>query len=1291
MNNQSLPRSQPSSSFGRNDLKPISFNRSSFRIHHYSNSNHIQSIGSSPRTKSSPRYSFSNINSSNDPSYKDTYRDLNSVDERAVNRTRRRLPEVPKSSGLLYSTKTRKELSSIDKFDDPSSNGLICAGKTHLGYYRFSEQDHTITCIHDFMTAGNSQGNTFSPNISKRGRQSKLSTIADVKTGFHNHKNYIAVCSNSTAISIYDINKTSALDNPVVTTLSEHTRSINSFDFNTVQTNLIISGGQDGCIKIWDLRSTSKKSTSKCDVSINTASDSIRDVKWMPIQNFAHMGHQVDTKNANNAGFKFASIHDSGLLLKFDLRQPHQVEKRINAHTGPGLCLNWHPHQDYIATGGRDGKCCLWYIGDKPQYDNSTSYFGTSSINMPHLASPSASTNLLALPEITINTGFPVTKLKFCPSYDKNILNSLLALSSMTDEAGVSIYSLARKYIPKHELLTLAPSLGLVWWDEKLIFNIDKEDRINGWNTDQEPTMLENLTKCVTTWRDIEGNGLLFVDQKSGGYEVQPDPGIVSDDTKKGYNHRISMSSLNSSNLGGSSGLMGSIKKGISHTGLSSLSAERPSFSKSGTSYGGKSFGTPTTGLSHNNSTTSSSPFTSQNENLENKMSESPMMITLDLPYILNNMRISHMPSGMGMSTSPEVASIKESPVKVFKFLARELEFSYTHEKKAVEMKDMNQQPNANDEEIKEDLMKRFGLSENTTWTALINKKSDNDVGRARETPNNNSRNSDAFDHGVLGKEIHEERNNEPKLEKKKSALTESINELTLGIPQKIDLLLELIPICSHNASVYSYIDDLPNFKIWLVIRDSLLWDLKRISTESSGLGLDDQVALKENSQVEDVRNVSGAAADINELVNSGCASYATSGINSFIEEAPQALRADSEDSIKNQSELGGISNLKQQLMGEVEKVNYEEGADHDQEVNKGLKDWNKYTVTSGAEKQTDSNDAESAIIEDDEEVIFDQKAVVGASGTNSIPILRKRQQRPSFIDTFMTDVRSPSGGTMENDFLSRNRRSHSFGQSSPVSKISSFQAASNGSSPLATLKKLSSDQSPSPLLVRSPARINETRSFERIISMESPNQISHLFKEGKSGSVKHSSPPWSTEKLLRQIYRQSVELGNILLAVNILLLFQNIYHVTTAEVVKNSLAQFTSILHQYELFEISAAIFKYCPWEDIMNAEGGQSVIQLFCEKCGKLITNDMSKEKFTLEAQRVGCNSPLEKFGYWYCDSCKKPNSLCVVCERPMKTLAMGLLDCGHEAHFECFTEWFLNEGMTECPAGCLNEINL
>lgn len=1280
MSSNSLSRSQASSSFGRSDFKPISAGRSSFRIHHYSNGNQVPSMGSSPKARTSPWSSFGNNGFLNEGSWREShYGEVDTSTEAPAPRRQQR-PSVPKSSGLIYHTKAKKKLASIDKINDPSVHGLVCAGKAHLGYYRFSEENHSITCTHDFMTTESSgQQGSFSPIIKKRGRQTKLSTIADVKTGYYSHKNYAAICHNSTVVSVYDLNKTSSLENPLVTTLSEHVRSVNCFEFNSVQTNLLISGGQDACVKVWDLRSSGMNKGSRSDVKISTASDSIRDVKWMPIQNYAHVGSPQDVKNGNNAGFKFASIHDSGMLLLFDLRQPNQVERRINAHTGLGLCLNWHPSCEYIATGGRDGKCCLWYVGDKPQHDTNPHFLQMSSMYTPHALNTTGSNSLAVLPEVTINTGLPVTKLKFCPGSNTNALNASLALSSMNEEAAVTVYSLARKYIPKHVLTTAAPSLGLVWWDDKLIFSVDKDDHITGWNVQQEPTVLDNLSRCTTKWRDIGGNGLLFTDQQKGGYDVEQTPAVLLED-KKNLSHKASISSV--TNIKNTSRFMESMKKGMSHTNLPSFSADRSSLLKPGHSFSGKSLGPGSLGLSHHNSSVSSSPFNFASDAPELRNIESPAVVTLDLPLILNSMRLSRIPAQKSKSLYPEASAIVESPVKVFKFLARELEFSYNHAKRQGEAKTYNQEASSNDEEIKEDLMERYGLSENTTWAALVNKKNESDASRNRHiSKGTDSKGIDSNAESISKKEDAQNYEKTSELRKKKSALTESINDLTSVVQQKIDLLMELIPICTHNASVYSYIDDLPNFKIWLLVRDSLLWDLKKMSTENPAIPIDDCNTLP--IQMQEVSRNASITADDNDLSESACESGATSGINSYVEDLPQALRENYNESFKKKKSSEMVSDLKRQFM--AEKVANTENQRHLHHVqDKNSKSWKE--IEDATERGDVSNVYDGSDIEDDN----DTEPISLGEG-DGIPILGKRPHRLSFIDTFMTDVRSP--GVPENESYMKSRHALSLSHSSPVSKMSSLHSLNPHSTSTALPKKTAGLMAltGSPDLKKPQLSKSKLSEFGQLLARHRSSDLLQDDFNSKKFKTKSVIPPWNTKKLMKQLYEQAAETGDVLLAVNILLLFQNVYHITTTDIVKSSLAQFTKILHQYELFEISAAILKYSPWDDIMHTEGGQSSIQLFCDKCGTLIMNESSKEKYTLECQKVGNDDPMKRFGYWYCDACKKPNTLCVVCEKPLKNLCMVILDCGHQGHLECLQEWFLQEGMTECPAGCMNNIGI
>ena len=75
------------------------------------------------------------------------------------------------------------------------------------------------------------------------------------------------------------------------------------------------------------------------------------------------------------------SVHDSGALCKYDLRSPnggyqHNInvpERKWNFHTGPALSLNIHPEKEYVITGGRDQKVCIWNYGDSPTHQNKIS------------------------------------------------------------------------------------------------------------------------------------------------------------------------------------------------------------------------------------------------------------------------------------------------------------------------------------------------------------------------------------------------------------------------------------------------------------------------------------------------------------------------------------------------------------------------------------------------------------------------------------------------------------------------------------------------------------------------------------------------------------------------------------------------------------------------------------------------------------------------------------------------------------------------------------------------------
>ncbi|SMN22440.1 similar to Saccharomyces cerevisiae YOL138C RTC1 Subunit of the SEA (Seh1-associated) complex, a coatomer-related complex that associates dynamically with the vacuole [Maudiozyma saulgeensis] len=1335
-------------SLGRPDLKQTSStcrvnlpsaSGSSYKIfHHHSHSNQMftnDSSGTGARPSLNPRHTFNG-----------TYTGLGGIssdDNSSLGHRARRSGSSPshknkQSTGLVFSSIADRELASIDKINDPLADSLVCAGKSHVGIYRFNREDRSIRLVQDVTKTDLSYSRLQSSSMfaSRRNRQSKFSTISDVKSGFQNFNNYIAVCANSTSISIFDINKPpSETSNPLIMSLNEHKRSVNSFDFNMVQPHLLISGGQDGCAKIWDLRANNMKNNGRCEVNINTAYDSIRDIKWMPSYSFvspisnegtpSSMGSSTSSTPRSNSGFKFSSIHDSGVLLKFDLRQPQQFEKKINAHTGPGLCLNWHPNLDYVVTGGRDGKCCLWYIGDRDIHANNQN----SVVNGYIPSNPSV------FPETTINFGSPITKLKFCPAYNSEPHNSLLAISSMGDEAQVGIYSLARKYIPKYLLETSAASMGLVWWDSENIFTIDKRNRINGWDLTHEPTVLENLPKTVTTWRDIEGNGLLFVNQDEGTYDIT-DPYFVRenmhDHTANNSNVMLSNASINQPEMG---------NKRI-HSPPTPNPNERPSMFKMNSAFNNKSFvpspisSTPlsTTSSIHSGTIpigTHDNPITSI---------ESPLVFTVDLPKIIGSMRIEQISKFQSLRNKKKIdkeslTKLQESPIEVFKYLARELEFSIKHDgwadqlgrKNSVSHQSGSESLQEDNEDTGKNLMKKFGLAENGTWTNLINKKNDQQERKISEAGLGNISNpgtkstyqdtssndgsskysgvhldgtsrtdSNSIKHSNQNSDNHDTTSsiNQP---------LEPRNERIMKLHERMSMFIDFLSVASHNASVYADINDALNFKVWVLIRDTIMWDLKKM--DSLLPKSNDPLSRTKNHDTESVNSavVEDTVIPLTNLRKQSMSSeYSRFNesirTSSLVEEHPQIFRSPSDDSGVDPTDREAIVNLRNQLRRTKEEPAHKFATAETLRNIEG-----EVMSASPGEQRALSN--ESAFDPDDEEEEEKDEEVKPKDGSpEGIPILNNRRQRLSFIDTFLSDAHSPLGHSDEEHIRSSSFTkgrttggpySESFDHHSVRSKVSSLDSIpSTYQSRAPFLKRLSDTKKLVPT-------IKETFSYEDVL--KSVDNLDVLAKTGIKNDgneqarkivTKPSPPPWDTRTILRQVYQQAAEGGNILLAVNILLLFQDVYQLTSLHVVKSSVSEFITLLHRYELFEISTALLKYCGWDDIMGPESEQSDIRLFCDRCGELIVNEPSKEKYTRSLRQHHSHDQNKadlQFGFWYCDNCKKPNTLCVLCERPIKKLAIGLLECGHEGHFDCFREWFLKEGMTTCPSGCTATLNI
>ncbi|CBN76538.1 conserved unknown protein [Ectocarpus siliculosus] len=100
--------------------------------------------------------------------------------------------------------------------------------------------------------------------------------------------------------------------------IGTHDRSVNRLSWNPFDHNMLLSGSQDGYLKIWDLRH------SKAVATFDSRYGAVRDVQFSPLQEF-----------------HFAAVFDNGKLQIWDYKFK-QPKMKIASHTKSALSVEWH-------------------------------------------------------------------------------------------------------------------------------------------------------------------------------------------------------------------------------------------------------------------------------------------------------------------------------------------------------------------------------------------------------------------------------------------------------------------------------------------------------------------------------------------------------------------------------------------------------------------------------------------------------------------------------------------------------------------------------------------------------------------------------------------------------------------------------------------------------------------------------------------------------------------------------------------------------------------------------------
>ncbi|KAG2177202.1 hypothetical protein INT43_007859 [Umbelopsis isabellina] len=305
----------------------------------------------------------------------------------------------------------------------------------------------------------------------------------DVKWGNNGTRNKIATAATNGAIIIWDLNKSGRKTDRVI---SEHSRAVNRVCFQPNNGYILLSASQDGNIKAWDLRDP--KAAAK--YSYEGKSESVRDVQFNPMHTH-----------------EFAAGFETGTIQKWDMRNPKLIyERKVSAHNGPCLTVDWHPDGRTLASGGRDRTIKVWDMNSdsrKPQY--------------------------------TIRTMASVSRIQWRPGYDNEI-----ASCALLSDNGLHVWDVRRPNIAKYTFdeHSTTPT-GFQWLSPDVVISCAKDRYFMRHEIVGAYKPIELLRKNGIGW-NIHGD-LVFSIDKSTGHQFVDEastPGLTNQASRKSSRNR---------------------------------------------------------------------------------------------------------------------------------------------------------------------------------------------------------------------------------------------------------------------------------------------------------------------------------------------------------------------------------------------------------------------------------------------------------------------------------------------------------------------------------------------------------------------------------------------------------------------------------------------------------------------------------------------------------------------------------------------------------------------------------
>lgn len=247
---------------------------------------------------------------------------------------------------------------------------------------------------------------------------------------------FVAAATSSGKIILYNLGRAGL---PPVQ-LYEHFRQVHKVTFNPHRGNLLLSGSQDGTVKLWDLRDVQKgpSSTLQSKRKYSGQSDGVRDVKWSPTE-----------------GVDFAFGTDSGWVQRWDMRNFKTAKVKIPAHGMTCTAIDWHPDGKHLVSASAEKTVRVWDFSSGNRRQKSWE----------------------------IKTPYPVLNARWRPSCESSMPHdrgarqcTQLVTAYDRDHPFIHIWDFRRPALPFREMVcyNTAPT-DLLWHSQDLLWTVGRE------------------------------------------------------------------------------------------------------------------------------------------------------------------------------------------------------------------------------------------------------------------------------------------------------------------------------------------------------------------------------------------------------------------------------------------------------------------------------------------------------------------------------------------------------------------------------------------------------------------------------------------------------------------------------------------------------------------------------------------------------------------------------------------------------------------------------------------------